>query len=89
MALGAQPGDVVRLVLRQAGLAVLVGLVLGSAAALVGSRWVADMLYETSPRDIVSYAVAAASVALIGVVASIIPALRSASVDPVTALRTD
>jgi len=73
----------------QSGGAVVAGLGLGTVAALVGSRWVADMLYETSPRDVTAYALAAFAVAVIGVVASIVPARRCAAVDPVIALRAD
>lgn len=47
------------------------------------------MLYETSPRDVTAYALAALVVAVIGVVASIVPARRSAAVDPIIALRAD
>ena len=89
MALGAQQRDIVRLVVVQSGAAVLAGLLIGALTALAGSRWVADMLYETSPRDVTAYATAALAVGVIGVLASIVPARRSAAVDPVIALRAD
>jgi putative ABC transport system permease protein len=89
MALGAQRSDVVRLVAAQSSRAIVAGLILGGLASLVGSRWIADMLYETSPRDPVVYGMAALVLALAAVVASIVPARRSAAVDPAQAMRTE
>jgi putative ABC transport system permease protein len=89
MALGAQRADVVRLVAVQSSRAVIVGLVVGGIAALVASRWIAEMLYETSPRDPVVYAIAALVLALAAAVASIVPARRSTAVDPALAIRTE
>lgn len=89
MALGARRGDIVRLVARQSSGAVAAGLVLGAVAAALASHSMADMLYETSPRDPVVYIGAAAVLTLAALVASVVPARRSASVDPALALRAE
>jgi putative ABC transport system permease protein len=89
MALGAKQTDIVRLVARQTFLAVGLGLVFGGLVAAFASRWIADLLYETSPRDPMVYASAALVLAVAALLASVIPAVRSASVDPALALRTD
>jgi ABC-type antimicrobial peptide transport system permease subunit len=65
------------------------GLVLGAVAAALASRWMADMLYETSPRDPVVYIGAAAVLTVAALVASVVPARRSAAVDPALALRAE
>jgi putative ABC transport system permease protein len=89
MALGARGADVVRLVLWQSSRPVLLGLLLGGATALVATRWVSGLLYETSPRDPAVYLGAGLVLALAATVASIIPARRSAAVDPALAMRAD
>lgn len=89
IALGAQPGDVVRLVAWQAGRTIGIGLIAGAVFALVASRWAAGLLYDTSPRDPRIYGAAVALLLVVGGCAALVPARRSASVDPATALRAD
>ena len=89
MALGAQRADVVRLVAWQSSRAIGAGLIVGGVAAFIASRWLTDMLYETSARDPLVYGMAALVLALAATVASIVPARRSASVDPVQAIRAE
>jgi predicted permease len=89
MALGAQRADVVRLVALQSSRAVVAGLVVGGIVALVASRWLTDMLYDTSARDPVVYGGAALALALAAAVASIVPARRSTAVDPAQAIRAE
>jgi ABC-type antimicrobial peptide transport system permease subunit len=89
MALGARRGDIVRLVAWQTSRAVLAGLVIGGMAAAFASRWLGDMLYETSARDPLVYGGAAAVLALAALVASVVPARRSAAIDPALALRAE
>jgi len=89
MALGAQRSDVVRLVAVQSTRAVVAGLVIGGVAALVASRWITDMLYETSPHDPLVYGAAGLVLSLAAAVASIVPARRSTAVDPAQAIRTE
>ena len=89
MALGARRGDVVRMVALQSSRAVLLGIIVGSALAAFGARWVADMLYETSPHDGLVYAIAALALAAASIVAAVIPTHRSTRVDPALAIRTE
>jgi predicted permease len=89
MALGAQRADVVRLVAVQSSRAVVAGLLLGGVAALIASRWITDMLYETPGHDPVVYGGAALVLALAALVASIVPARRSTAVDPAQAIRAE
>ncbi len=89
MALGAQRSDVVRLVALQSSRAVVAGLLLGVAGAFVASRWIADLLYETSPHEPVVYGAAALVLALAAIVASIVPVRRSTAVDPAQTIRTE
>ena len=89
MAVGAQVTDVRRLVLTEAGALALLGAVLGIAAAVVLTRRLQALLFETSPLDPVVFA--AVSTLLIGVclLASWLPARRAARIDPCTALRAE
>jgi ABC-type antimicrobial peptide transport system permease subunit len=89
MSLGARRSDVVRLVALQSSRAVIAGLVLGGVVAFVASRWISDILYETSPHDPVVYGAAALTLALAAAIASIVPARRSAAVEPAQAIRNE
>jgi putative ABC transport system permease protein len=89
VALGAGRRDVLGLVLRRgAGLA-LAGIGIGLAGALAATRVLTTMLYEVKPADTATYAVIAAVLALVAVVATYIPARRATTVDAATALRTE
>ena len=87
MALGAERGRVLALVLRDAAMLALIGLVLGIAAALALTRVLRTMLFEVTTTDPVTYGGMAAVLALAVFAASWIPARRAARVDPVIALR--
>ncbi len=89
MALGADRGRIVQLVLRGAFLQVGIGLVIGIAFALLGARLVADQLFEVRPYDPLSIAIAVAVLSLATAIAGVIPAIRAASIEPVDALRTE
>ncbi|HKN66867.1 MAG TPA: ADOP family duplicated permease, partial [Gemmatimonadaceae bacterium] len=89
MALGARAVDVVRLLARHAGRTVGAGLAVGTVVSFGLARGVADLLYDTSPREPGVYVLAAAALALAAVVAIIVPARRVTGVDPATALRSD
>jgi ABC-type lipoprotein release transport system permease subunit len=69
--------------------ATALGIILGLAAAFEASRFVADLLFETSARNPAVYAAVAAAMLLVAVAATLIPAWRAARVDPVSALRAD
>ena len=87
MALGANIGGTVWLVLRNSMAPVVVGVGLGLGAAALLARSMAGVLYGVSPFDIPSFASAAAVLALAGLGASLIPARRAARIDPMVALR--
>ena len=89
MAVGAQVAAVHRLVLTEAGALALVGAALGVGSAVVLTRRLQALLFETSPLD--PFVFAAVSTLLVGVclLASWLPARRAARLDPVTALRAE
>ncbi|HEX6943253.1 MAG TPA: ABC transporter permease [Gemmatimonadaceae bacterium] len=87
MALGAERGRVLALVLRDAAVLALVGLAIGVAVALALTRVLRTMLFEVTTTDPLTYAGMAAVLALAVFAASWIPARRAARVDPVIALR--
>ena len=87
MALGAQWGDVLWLVLAQGGKISAAGIAIGSAASLVLTRLMAKLLYGVSAMDPATFAAVAFVLALIAMVASFIPARRTLRQDPLIALR--
>jgi predicted permease len=89
MAVGAQPGDVLRMVLRQGMTPVFVGLALGAVAALGIGQYMASMLFQVSPRDPLAFGTAAAMLLLVSAAACLIPARRATRVNPIDALRFD
>jgi predicted permease len=89
VALGAQLRDIVRMVVGEGVRTMLVGTAIGLAVAYAAGRWVGPLLFQTSPRDPVVFGGVAALLVGIALVASAIPAVRAARVDPVTALRAD
>jgi predicted permease len=88
-ALGAGRGDVVWLVMRQAGVLVASGVAIGLVLAYVAGKLVRSYLYGVSPHD--GWTLAAVALVLIasGGIAAYLPALRAAEVDPVEALRAE
>jgi putative ABC transport system permease protein len=87
MALGANRGNVLRLVLRDGMTPVIVGLVVGGAGAMALGRSLASLLFEVSPHDPAAYGAAAAVLLSVSVAACLIPARRATRVNPVEALR--
>jgi putative ABC transport system permease protein len=86
-ALGATPARISALVLRQAGVLVVAGLVVGAASALALSRYLQALLFSVQPSDPLALIVAAVVVGAAALLASAPPMLRASSVDPVEALR--
>ena len=86
MALGAQPEDILKLILRQGLVIVAVGLVLGVMAALAVGRVVGNFL-TVSPMDPVTYLTVSALLMIVALVACYVPARRAMQVDPMVALR--
>jgi len=87
MALGADPRDVRMLVLRQVGMMVLVGSVIGLGAALALSKIAQSMLYQMSGADPAVMTASVVLLALVALAAGYVPALRASRVDPMQALR--
>jgi ABC-type antimicrobial peptide transport system permease subunit len=87
MALGADAGGVVRLVLRRVALLVGAGVIIGAAISLWAARFVGTLLYGLEPRDPVTMIGATVVLASIGALAGWIPARRAAQIDPAEALR--
>jgi len=89
MALGASPGKVLGLVMREGLLLTVPGLLVGSLMAFVGARLVSGMLVSISPGDPLTFGAAALFLVAVAAVASYLPALRATRVDPVVALRSE
>jgi len=89
VAFGAQVRDVIRLVLTEGLRVSALGIVIGGAAALVAVRWVAPLLFNVSPRDPLVFGFVVAVLLAAATLASLIPALRAARVDPNVALRSE
>ena len=89
MALGAGAGDTFRQVVREAGRVVLAGVALGAAGAALLGRTFDSLLFGVPRLDLVTYAAAALTLAVIGLLAASIPAARAARIDPVGALREE
>ena len=89
MALGAQAADVRRLFLGHGVKLVAVGIVLGVAASYALTRLMAALLFGVGPTDPATYGVVSATLAMVALLATYLPARRAARVDPIVALRTD
>jgi predicted permease len=89
MALGADPGQVLRLVLRQGLVLAAIGIVFGIGAGAAGSQVLQSLLFGVGTLDPLTFVGASLLFGAITVLASYIPARRAAQVDPVVALRTE
>ena len=89
LALGAQPGQVQKMVLGQGFVLASVGVAVGLLLALGLTRLMSSLLFEVSPTDPVTYVTVAGLLLIVAVLASYLPARRAAKVDPMTALRLD
>ena len=87
LALGAQPGQVRRMILRESTWLTIVGILAGAGSALWLTRLVKSMLYGVAPNDPVTLAAGVALLLGVAVAAAWIPARRAASVQPMEALR--
>ncbi|HEY7501566.1 MAG TPA: ABC transporter permease, partial [Vicinamibacterales bacterium] len=89
VAMGAAPGEIQMMVLRDGLIVAVTGIVIGTAAALAGARVLSRLLYGIAPTDPVSFVFAAAGLLGLTLVASYIPARRAARIEPTRALRTE
>jgi predicted permease len=89
IALGAQTGDVMRLIIGQGIKLALVGALIGIAGALAVTRLMRSLLFGVSAIDPLTFVVVAASLTLVALVACWLPARRATKVDPLTALKDE
>jgi ABC-type antimicrobial peptide transport system permease subunit len=89
MALGANRGTVLGMVLRGAFLQVAIGLVIGVPAAILAGRAITDQLYAVKPYDPIILLLAVIVLALASLVAAAVPARRAVNVNPTEALRAE
>jgi ABC-type antimicrobial peptide transport system permease subunit len=87
MALGAQPRDVLRLVLGQGARLTILGVIIGVVAALVLTRFMASILFGVSASDPLMFAGATILLTFIALAACYIPARRAMHIDPMVALK--
>jgi putative ABC transport system permease protein len=87
MALGAEPRDVLRMIVNEGMQLAGLGLLLGLVGAIVGTKYLESQLYGVRARDPLTFLSVAASLALVALAACYFPARRATKVDPLTALR--
>jgi len=89
VALGARRGQVVGMVMREAGWQLVIGVAIGTGLSLIAGRSARSLLFGLTPHDPLTLAGACALLAVIAVGASFVPAHRAARIDPMVALRQD
>jgi ABC-type antimicrobial peptide transport system permease subunit len=87
IALGASADGVVRLVLLRMAWLVAIGVVMGAGLSLWAGKYVQTLLYGLDPRDVATFAGAAATLAVVALVAAWLPARRASRIDPMLVLR--
>ena len=87
VALGAQPGDVSRLIVRNGSKLALLGISAGTVAALALTRFMQSLLFGVSQTDPYTFVLVAAFMIVIALIASYLPARQAARIDPVAAMR--
>jgi len=86
-ALGATPGDLIRMVLRQGLLLTMFASAIGLTAAIALTRFMASMLFNVAPTDPLTFLLVGGVLAVVAMAATFVPARRAMTVNPVTALR--
>jgi putative ABC transport system permease protein len=89
MALGAQRGHVLRMIVAQAAWLSLAGILIGAGGAFLLTRLMADLLFEVEPFDPLTFAGVAAMLGAVALLAGYVPGRRATRVDPVVALRAE
>ena len=89
LALGASPAQTLRMIVRQSVGWAAVGVVIGLIAAAAAGKFMAPLLFETSPNDVTVFSSAAVLLVVVAVAASLGPALRASRLDPNVTLRTE
>jgi ABC-type antimicrobial peptide transport system permease subunit len=89
VALGATPGEIAVMVMKEGARLAAVGTIVGGIGALVLARALATLLFGVRPADPIAFAIAAGSVLIMTLVATYVPSRRATRVDPVAALRAE
>jgi predicted permease len=89
IALGASRPQVIRMVLREAALSLVIGIVIGTILSLAAARTAQSLLFGIKSSDPLTLIVSVVLLAAVGIAASVIPARHAAQLDPMTALRTE
>jgi ABC-type antimicrobial peptide transport system permease subunit len=89
MALGANRGNVLGMVLREAGILVAVGIAIGIPGALIASRLLTSQLFGVSPFDPLTLAGSALLLSVVAIAAAFVPARRASRIEPMRALRAE
>jgi putative ABC transport system permease protein len=89
LALGAEPGNIARMIVRQGGIVAVAGITGGLAIAFAGGRLIESLLYRVSPRDSAVFGVTTVMLLAIALLACWLPARRAAALNPLDALRRD
>ena len=89
MALGAKPGDVLAMILRQGMTLVMAGLVVGMISALALTGMMKSLLFQVEPNDPVTFAGVSAVLGTVALMACYVPARRALRIDPLRALRSE
>jgi predicted permease len=89
MALGADKGDILRLVMGRSLRLIVAGIAVGLAAALAATRVLSSLLYSIGPHDPVTFGLVTLLLVLVAIVAALVPARSATSVNPIVALRCD
>ena len=87
MALGANPREILSLVLRGGAQITLAGVALGIVGALALTRFLGSMLFGVQSRDPITFVIVAILLSIVALLASYLPARRATKVDPMVALR--
>ena len=87
MALGAQPGNVLKMILRKGLIIIASGIVIGEVASLLLTRVIKSQVWGVSVHDPVTFAAVLAVLIVVGISACLVPARRATQVDPLVALR--
>ena len=89
IALGAEQGSIVWLVVRYGVELAAVGVAIGMVLSLNAGRWIEPLLFDTSPRNPAVFLLVAVVLLVVGLLASVVPAWRAARLDPIEALRAE